>query len=490
MNPNNLETLQDDSLCINVNFCCQRCCQPLKLHPTLSNIKKETFLDLIQKSNKDGNKNISSRNLLNPILSHNNEAGADEFQTKPSSKEKDCGADVIYKTINSFRNHKINDCDFSLISTEQDSSIQMPTSSMISSSLLSGFDQSTSDANNKTNKDLWLQIQLFDILSDQSDIDHPLCEECADFVIEQMDKQLVNLEQECQEFADYRKKIEQTTSKMTKDEEVEALRSKLNQLNTVQNQLMKELQELNKQHEELDKKLEHSKRELKQSKTEEEKYWHEHNTVKFNYFRHQDRQITIEEKIRNSKEYYNKLKRTSIFNLTFTIWYKGPFGTINCFRLGRLPNIQVEWHEINAAWGQCALLLSSLAKKLSFNFERYRIVPYGNFSFIESLDDRSKQLPLYTTGGLKFYFHQKFDQAMVAFLDCLQQFYQEIQRQDSNFKLPYQMDIKGDLYEKANNIRYSIKININTEEKWTKALKFMLTNLKWILALVASKHPD
>ena len=32
---------------------------------------------------------------------------------------------------------------------------------------------------------------------------------------------------------------------------------------------------------------------------------------------------------------------------------------------------QVEWNEINAAWGQTVLLLHSLAKKMNLTFERY-----------------------------------------------------------------------------------------------------------------------
>ena len=34
---------------------------------------------------------------------------------------------------------------------------------------------------------------------------------------------------------------------------------------------------------------------------------------------------------------------------------------------------------------------------------------------------------------------------------------------------------------------YSIKTQFNSEEQWTKALKFMLTNLKWGLAWVSSQ---
>lgn len=74
--------------------------------------------------------------------------------------------------------------------------------------------------------------------------------------------------------------------------------------------------------------------------------------------------------------------------------YNGHFGTINGFRLGRLPTVPVEWSEINAAWGQSVLLLHSLAKKMDFTFERFKLIPYGNHSFLESLEDKSRELPL------------------------------------------------------------------------------------------------
>jgi hypothetical protein len=79
----------------------------------------------------------------------------------------------------------------------------------------------------------------------------------------------------------------------------------------------------------------------------------------------------------------DKLKKTNVFNATFHIWHKGHFGTINNFCLGRLPSAPIDWSEINAAWGQTALLLSALARKINLTFERYRLVPYGNHSYIE-----------------------------------------------------------------------------------------------------------
>lgn len=36
-----------------------------------------------------------------------------------------------------------------------------------------------------------------------------------------------------------------------------------------------------------------------------------------------------------------KLKKTNVFNDVFHIWHDGHFGTINNFRLGRLPSVPV-----------------------------------------------------------------------------------------------------------------------------------------------------
>jgi beclin 1 len=45
----------------------------------------------------------------------------------------------------------------------------------------------------------------------------------------------------------------------------------------------------------------------------------------------------------------------------------------------------VEWNEINAAWGQTLLLLYTIANKLKFQFQNYRLVPMGSFSRVEKV---------------------------------------------------------------------------------------------------------
>ena len=67
----------------------------------------------------------------------------------------------------------------------------------------------------------------------------------------------------------------------------------------------------------------------------------------------------------------DKLKKTNVFNAAFHIWHSGHFGTINGFRLGRLPSVPVDWNELNTAWGQTVLLLHSLARNIQLQFVRY-----------------------------------------------------------------------------------------------------------------------
>ena len=62
----------------------------------------------------------------------------------------------------------------------------------------------------------------------------------------------------------------------------------------------------------------------------------------------------------------------------------------------------------------------------------------------------------YASGGFRFMWNSKFDMAMVAFLDCLQQFREEVAKDDSTFCLPYRMD-KGKIEDAQTGNSYSIK---------------------------------
>ena len=108
-------------------------------------------------------------------------------------------------------------------------------------------------------------------------------------------------------------------------------------------------------------------------------------------------------------------------------------------------------------------------------------MPYGSQSYIEG----ETKLPLFTNGGLRLFWDAKFDQGMVTFLDCLKQFLDSIEKK-GKFNFPYKID-KSKIGDQKGF--YSIKLHFNSEEQWTKALKFMLINLKWALTVVAHNKP-
>ena len=149
---------------------------------------------------------------------------------------------------------------------------------------------------------------------------------------------------------------------------------------------------------------------------------------------------------------------------------------------------QVEWPEINAAWGQTLLLLSTVAEKIKFTFEGYRLKPMGSVSKIEKVEThhrgetRVSGLQLYSSGDLplgRIFMHSKIDNAMVAFLDCLKQMGEFVEAQDSNVKMPYTIvkDKIGDA---------GIRLGFNQDEEWTKACKYTLTCAKFLLAYASN----
>jgi len=330
---------------------------------------------------------------------------------------------------------------------------------------------------------LKVSSQLFDMLSDNSQVDHPLCEECTDTLLESMEQQLELAEQDSQEYQEFLTALNNETEESSSVTELEV---ELQKLMDEESKLMQELQDLKKEDGRVKSELAEQARRREELEKEEERYWREYSRHKQQLLNAEDEYRSLDWQLRNTHNQLEKLKKTNVFNATFHIWHSGHFGTINGFRLGRLPSVPVDWNEVNTAWGLTVLLLYSLCRKISLTLNKYQLVPYGNFSYIKVLAD-NKDLPLYGSGGFKLIWDTKFDAGMAAFLDCLQQFKEEVERGDSGFCLPYEME-KGKIKDPATGNSFSVKIQFNSEEQWTKAMKYMLTNLKWGLAWVTSKY--
>lgn len=165
------------------------------------------------------------------------------------------------------------------------------------------------------------------------------------------------------------------------------------------------------------------------------------------------------------------LMQTNVLNDAFCIWYDGDFGVISGLRLGRLPEIPVAWSEINAAWGQVALLLATLACEVHFSFSKYRVIPMGSTSKLAKVGNERTSYELFCNGG---FFRGSFNNAMVCILSCVQELGEYAEKTDRTMCLPY--TIQGD---KVGGL--SIRTS-SSEDLWTRALKNFLANLKWLLA--------
>lgn len=328
-------------------YTCQKCSQPLRIHSSLASISNKDFTQLVNYELPPTSSDSSDSTVpVKPVY-------LDKHESDPSGN----GFLVIGESSASRKN---------AIDTD-------------------------------TNYRMTLTARLFDILSDQSSVKHPLCEECADFIYDQMDAKYRQAKDEVELYRKHEEMLKKSIdihSGEKSNAELESIKAQLDELENEERTLMEQIEAVYKEEREVDKKLQEQKDELAKMDEEESQYWQEYNSLKRIYLACEDEFLSINNQFRYSNSQLEKLKYATVFNIAFHIWHSGQFGTINGFRLGKLPNVQVEWSEINAAWGQAALLLYCLAKKLNLTFERYRLVPYGNYSFLECLDDKSKQLPL------------------------------------------------------------------------------------------------
>lgn len=350
----------------------------------------------------------------------------------------------------------------------------------------------------------------FDIVSAQSDIDEPVCIECTEMLVEGLQKHLSGNTKERDAYISFLRSL--NISIPTADDVLAAEKS-ADETQQGEEAAYAEVVRLEKETARLDEEMATLEEGSHGLDLDEEGFWRERNTFGLTLAEFQNERDALNMRYDHDSRQLEQLQRTNIYNDTFCIGHDGFFGTINGLRLGRLSNHPVEWPEINAAWGQAALLLKTIAEKLGFQFQDYRLRPMGSVSRIERIEypqqspaqssvgsgnqapfpePKVTKLDLYSSGDLPLHLpwlHRRFDAGMVAFLDCLRQLGEFVERTpaqparrgqdrepEPGIKLPYQ--IKRDRIGEA-----SIKLGFNqNDETWTRACKYTLTCCKYLLA--------
>ncbi|CAN6602756.1 vacuolar protein sorting-associated protein 30 [Trichomonascus vanleenenianus] len=328
---------------------------------------------------------------------------------------------------------------------------------------------------------------LFDNLSANSDIDYPVCTDCSEMI---RDSLRARYEEVCSErdvYISFLNKLKDQPG--AGSEELEELSDEIRALEVENKEALEELKQAEAEREELEKELEKLKLESEELREEEEEFFKEQNEYALKLREQRNELDRVESIYTDHTVRLQRLQRINVYNDTFCIGHDGYFGTINGLRLGRLKDKKVEWPEINAAWGQTLLLLATVIQKLNFKLTGYRLRPLGSASRIEKLDPnnptgRPISLELYSSGDHTFerlLKHKKLDAAMVAFLVILRQVGEYVESMDSSLRLPYKIE-----EDKIGG--YSIKLSMSSSnESWTTACKYVLTNAKWILAYASSR---
>ena len=359
--------------------------------------------------------------------------------------------------------------------------------------------------------------RMFEILSARSDIDHPICVECTELLVEGLQKRLGVATRERDAYVDY---LRRANTDVPSADEVKAAQASLKAAHQAEVAAIANLEKLESEKAELDLQLAALEAESRQLDQEENDFWKTRNAFNTTLTEFQNERDALTTRYTHDAQILNQLQRRSVYHDTFNITHDNHFATINALRLGRLPSPYVDWPEINAAWGQTCLLLATLAERLGYKFQGYELSPMGSTSTITRLEvkggtsaaDTQQQqqspstspsvtrhrLELYSSGDFPINFgflHRKFDTAMVAFLECLRQLGEFVENtnphtgagaasapgslslagQAPGVKMPYEIR-KDKIHDQ------SIKLALNKEESWTKACKYTLTCCKYLLA--------
>ena len=435
-----LDDKAPEKVYVDVHFVCQQCSQPLKLHESLTPVYFEEKLEEMKRRDEEFQK----------------EGKMPSNQTEQDENKIERRREWAMNTQRSIEG------------LDQDATLL----DLMSREDVGGY--------HNTRVRLQLAEQYFNALSSTSPVDHPLCEDCLKSTQRRLENDILFSEEARIGYDDLLKKWQQEYDSEEGKTLEKELEEEVEQLKLEEEQLKKELEDIEAKRNTVKGELKDTIAKLELLKEEDRDLHRQYNIHQGEMLQLQDEVRGIEYQTAHATSQLKLLKKTNVLSMAFHIWHQGLFGTINGFRLGRLTTVPVEWSEINAAWGQCALLLTCLARYANVTFQKFSVVAYGNQSYVLQYPEKDGRnavsLPLYTSGGYKFMMDSKFDRAMVAYLDCFSQLKKHIESTGKGYKLPY--GIEKDKIGEDGKV-YSIKMQGNSPEHWTKALKFLLTNLQW-----------
>lgn len=513
-----------------MSWSCQRCRQPLLLHSSVSSDLdlNQSAYDLVQDS------------FIAPRPSKSSAAST----SKASSSQPEAKATGAGAAGSSSNNTGVATGDANSLSAR-----------LAASSAL--FDLLSHPPPVKTNKSPRSSKKSLNIRGHGSAaatiVDHPLCKACTDTLLDIMDTQMSQVRAQRDSYLAFEAELRRykvlprhpagelprrassssssTTSSATAGEgaediaalqqqhreECELLQREIDQLLSDESAALTELREAESARLDIEAQLAAIIEEESALEQEEERFWSQYSAHSLTLSKLEEEKASLAMAIAHDHEVLARLQATNVYADAFCIGHSGGIATINGLRLGRLPGRPVEWNEINAAWGQTALLLDVIARKVNLAFRGYKLIPKGSFSVVYRYEDARSQHhssastssphpasshdPTSETteveeGGRKEVYElygssdwqigrllqsRRFDHAQTGFLACLKQVLEFVEGVDGEFRAPHV--INKDKIGEA-----SIRLQFGSDETWTRALRHVLVNANRVLMWVVDRE--
>lgn len=507
---------------------CQQCRVPLTLDSSLDNLGPAAFNLLSETAAK---RKPAEKSPSRPLYTEQQKSLYDQVSTASTSPSYRRSIPPSRHGLNDQTNRETANPAMSYIMLN-DSVLNHPTiTTTISSSPSRGKRSSTStnDSANLLSHKVQTTSRLFSILSSHSDIDHPICTECTALLTAQLEKRLAFATKERDAYTVF---LRDAAADIPTEAEREAAVSELESLKEQEAAALAELESLEAEEAGLEDEMSALEAEAKKLDVEEAAFWRERNRFDQELNEYKEERDSLAMRLQHDTAQLERLQRTNVFNDAFNISHDGFFGTINGLRLGRVSgggkgSVTVEWAEVNAALGLTCLLLQVVAERLDVKFAGWRLRPCGSTSEIQKVEVTEgsargsatsttvQTYPLCYTSELPIslaFLARNFDAGMVAFLDCVRQLGKHVERvtaEEGNLAALRAATIKDHTRAKAvgqtesassaspstsSGLRLpytinkdmindvSIKYGTNSDEKWTRACKCMLTCCKMLLA--------
>ncbi|CED82099.1 Beclin-like protein [Phaffia rhodozyma] len=418
---------------------CQSCRQPLQLDSSISNIQQSQF-ELISASLPAQSTPPSSQLSLQDRIAKLNAPDLSKKAYLQTVSTTDTSSSNQPLSSSSSRQPKGPAESFIVLngnaSFPPELSPSVPAPSVTKPS---GNRQPVNNPAEKPTKQA-LITTLLELVSSRADTDHPVCTECARLLQEVLAQRLEEVGFERDNYIAFERQVKEKQTgvgRKTKDE-VDALRRELDEA-TEENEAHATLLALEAETQALQTDLSTLQARSAALLSQELEFHGSHAALADEKDHLVSVATLVQSQYASDLKHLQRLEATNVYSDVFSISVvKGEagsrIGSINGLRLGKGGGpTPVDWPEINAAWGLALFCLHSLARKANFQFQTYRLVPLGSTSRIEELDGKNVY-ELYGSSDLalsRFLQNRRYENGMVAFLDCLRQFLEFARKRDS-----------------------------------------------------------